>query len=135
MNAMKLGTQTGSLINHVMSGSNHPEPEIGMGVTILSWTDRHPGTIISIECKNCQPYLIGITRDSYKRIDKNGMSESQEYTFETDWNDKHQIFYKKDKNGNWRSVTKSEKDRWIFCDNVGNEILIGRREKYHDFSF
>lgn len=38
---MKLGTQTGSTTNYLMSGvKGQPAPEIGMGVTLLHWTDR-----------------------------------------------------------------------------------------------
>lgn len=37
---MKLGTQTGSLINHIMSTAKARTPEIGEGATILAWTDR-----------------------------------------------------------------------------------------------
>mgnify|MGYP001576962564 CR=1 FL=1 len=42
--ALRAGTQTGSLINHLMSGSKGAEPEVGMGATILGWSDRHPAT-------------------------------------------------------------------------------------------
>jgi hypothetical protein len=44
---MKLGTETGSLVNHVIAKSD-AVPEIGMACTILHWTDRTPGTVIEI---------------------------------------------------------------------------------------
>jgi hypothetical protein len=47
---MKLGSQTASLSNHLLSRAVIGEPEVkaGMGVTFLSWTDRDPGTIFRV---------------------------------------------------------------------------------------
>ena len=44
---MKLGTETGSLVNHVIAKSD-AVPEVGMACTILHWTDRTPGNVIEI---------------------------------------------------------------------------------------
>lgn len=54
---MKLGTQTGSLINHIMSNTVSSEIKVGMGATFLSWTDRHPGTLIDKFEKGAYTYL------------------------------------------------------------------------------
>jgi hypothetical protein len=35
-----------SLKNEIYGGPQTTMPEIGMGVTILSWTDRYAGTVI-----------------------------------------------------------------------------------------
>lgn len=43
---MKLGRETGSLINHLLSHSKEPAPAVGMGATILGWSDRHPATVV-----------------------------------------------------------------------------------------
>ncbi len=45
---MKLGTQTGSMTNHLMSNVKSMEPMVGMGATVLMWTDRHACTIIEV---------------------------------------------------------------------------------------
>lgn len=37
---MKLGSETGSLVNHLMSTSSNDEPNIGTPATLLSWSDR-----------------------------------------------------------------------------------------------
>ncbi len=44
---MKLGTQTGSVINHLHSRAviGQPEPVVGMGATMLLWSDRRACTI------------------------------------------------------------------------------------------
>lgn len=133
---LHLGTETGSLVNHILSQTDKRDPEIGMGVTILGWTDRHPGTIVEIQRKygQIQPNIIGITCDRFERIDNNGMSEIQEYKFTT-VSDGHVSYYKKDGKGNWRSVHMNENGRWIYNDSKSNHLVIGRRERYYDFSF
>ena len=113
---MKLGTETGSLINHIYGSQEEGTyREVGMGVTILHWTDREAGTIVKVT-----PKTIHVTEDKATRIDKNGMSESQEYTYETNPNAKPDIF-RLTKRG-WRN-------------SAGNGLLIGIRRKYYDYSF
>ena len=73
--------------------------------------------------------------DDYKRIDKNGMSESQEYEYKIRPNGGKSFFRKNEKSGFWERVTKNETTgRWN-KSNSGCGIRIGEREKYHDFSF
>lgn len=45
---MKLGTGTGSLINHLHSRSASPAPVVGMGITFLHWTDRSCGHVVAV---------------------------------------------------------------------------------------
>ena len=46
---LKLGTETGSLINHLYSRSAQiDEIAVGVGATIISWSDRRAGTIIEV---------------------------------------------------------------------------------------
>ena len=40
--------ETGSLINEIYSGMQSADVEIGMGATVLSFTDRHAATVVSI---------------------------------------------------------------------------------------
>lgn len=130
----KLGTDTGSLVNYInMNSTNMTQPEIGMGVTIYGWTDRHPGTIQSIETIRGKVY-IGITGDDAQRVDDNGFSESQEYEY-TERPDAPRSYYRFDETKQrWVGVSKSlETGRWKLNGNSG--INIGRREKYYDFSF
>src|ERR1700734_2303534 len=76
---LKAGTETGSLVNHMMSLSKLMTPEIGMGATILCWTDRHAATITHVT-----PKTITVARDIATRVDSNGMSECQKYRYEPD---------------------------------------------------
>ena len=115
---MKLGIETGSLINHIKGNTIDCQPEVGMGVTELCWSDRHPFTIIDISKTG---KTITIQRDKAIRLDKNGIGENQDYKYERDPNG---IVYKarKNKNGFWKIIN-------------GNRILIGQREEYYDYTF
>lgn len=133
---MKLGTETGSMVNHIYSRSviGQPVPEVGMGATILSWTDRNPGTIVSVECNKNGSYLVGVAYDDYRRVDNNGMSEEQDYEYLPIEGAEATNFYKaKSLDDDWRAVRKNDNERWVYCSNGG--LIIGKREKYHDFSF
>ncbi len=52
--------------------------EVGMGATIIHYSDRTPCTVIRVSetGKTCW-----IQEDTYTRADTNGMSESQTYTY------------------------------------------------------
>lgn len=132
--ALKLGSETNSLINHVMSRQTRgqPDPVVGMGATLLSWTDRHPATIIEVWRTASKKWLITVQEDNAERIDKNGFSESQDYTYTPNPNGSKQMFRFDGEKG-WRRVAKNEKGRLILTG--GGGLRIGEREKYHDFSF
>jgi hypothetical protein len=127
---MKLGTQTGSLTNHVLSRAviGQPEPTLGMGATVLSWTDRHAATIVHVGSK-----LIVVQEDNFTRVDNNGLSESQTYTYERNPNGAKYTF-RRGKDGRWTEVRwNAETKRFRKVD--GRGLRIGEREQYHDFSF
>lgn len=123
---MKLGTETNGLSNYLLSGTNgQPVPEVGMGATVLMWSDRHPATIVAVVtfkggARAGQVKEIHVQQDDAKRVDNNGMSESQTYEFTPNKDAGIQIF----------KVTKSGAFK-----GSGGQLRIGERDKYHDFSF
>lgn len=127
---LRAGTDTGSLINHLYSRMVKDEPEItvGMGATILAWTDRYAGTVISIE-----KGVVTVQLDNFRRTDSNGISEDQQYEYFRD--EQAPIYcFRKDKKGFWRAVRKNERTgRWNRADGYG--IRMGVREKYEDPCF
>lgn len=125
---MKLGTQTGSLINHIYSRTTGSVPEVGMGATICMWSDRHAVTIIEVS----QKYLV-TQEDTATRADKNGMSESQEYVYTANPEGSLQ-YWKLDKNGKYRQAYKNQNGRLVF-NGHSSHLAIGRREEYYDYSF
>ena len=131
---LKAGTQTGSLMNHLYSRmtNGQPEPVVGMGATLLGWTDRDPATIVEVTKTKSGALVIGVQEDKAKRIDNNGFSESQEYEYSA--NPEAGIdYFRFDEGKGWRGVRKNEKGRLVLTG--GGGLRIGEREKYHDFSF
>lgn len=127
---MRLGKDTGSLANYVYGNSGSPEPKIGMGCTQLLWSDRNACTIIAIDSKG----MLTVTRDNTKRMDKNGMSESQEYEYTTN-PEGHKYFYKKDKTGRYRQYVWNEETNRYNKLSHGTGLTVGHREEYYDYSF
>lgn len=121
MKALRAGTQTGSLVNHLLSGSLDPRPALGMGATILMWTDRHPATVIEVNSAT----RITVREDRATRTDKNGMSDSQSYAYETNPYGRVEVYTLR-KNGAW--VRQGDTMR-------GQRLSLGHRSEYRDFSF
>ena len=133
---MKLGTQTGSVFNHIDSRAvrGEPAPYVGMGATILHWTDRSAATIIKVEVIRGVTYVT-TQDDKAIRTDKNGMSESQEYSYSPDPTGCIRVFKKHPKTNFWKfCVLNSETGRYV-QQKHGSGLKIGVREEYYDFSF
>ena len=103
------------MLNQFMvSGIPSAKIEIGMAATILMHSDRYPATVIAKT-----PNTVTVQHDNFKRIDSNGMSESQQYEYEQNLNGSIERFW----------VTKRGWRR-------GHTALgLGWREYYYDFSF
>jgi hypothetical protein len=126
-------SQRGSLINHL--AANHPHvfhmPTVGTGVTFYSWTDRSPGTIVAIVDE--KKLIIEIKDDIAIRTDNYGMSESQSYSYETNYKWPSRYYKWNNRKAQWVGIQKNEKGRWVL--NHDQTISVGHREKYHDYSF
>lgn len=116
----------GSLTNHLTDGMTCAAPTVGEAATMLSWTDRHPGTVVAVgPMSKAQPGLptwVDVQEDTAIRTDDNGMSECQRYTYE------------RNPSG---SVTRyTLRPRGQYRRKGGDtRVMFGRREKYHDYSF
>lgn len=116
--------QFGSLQNMVAAGCRGDRPEVGMGATILGWTDRHAATVVAVSASGTS---VEIQRDRALRTDDNGLSESgQTYEFTPD-PDAEVITYTLRSNGRW--VRRGDEMH------KGSVLLIGSRDEYYDFSF
>jgi hypothetical protein len=111
----------GNLTNRIAEMSRPAIPQVGMGATVLLWSDRHPATIITVKGNQ-----VTLREDKAIRTDSNGMSESQQYRYEPDPLGKVFVASLR-KNGLY--VVKGESIR------NGTIVSIGKRDAYHDFSF
>jgi hypothetical protein len=123
---LKLGTQTGSLVNHVLSSYNGVAPIEGEAATVLMWSDRAPATVTHWDA---QKQIVSLRED--KAICTN--FEQQTYTYER--NDLGATYnFRREKNGSWVQVFFNRTTgRWFKSEGPG--LIIGRREKYRDPSF
>jgi hypothetical protein len=118
---------TGSLVNLISGNSQQPTPEVGMGATVLQWTDRSAATIVEVAITNKGvPKAITIQYDNSQRTDSNGMSESQTYDYTPNPHGS-KVEYTLRKNGAW--VRRGDPLKG------GQRVAIGYRDTYHDYSF
>lgn len=114
--------QTGSLINFIEGTGDQPVPKVGMGVTILGWTDRYAATVVEVFTDK----KIAVQYDHAKRTDSHGMSDAQTYEYSPNTEAQIEIYTRR-KNGAWVRQYESMKD--------GSRVALGYRDHYHDFSF
>lgn len=98
-------------------------PVVGMGATILWWTDRQAGTIIEVSSSGKS---ITVQEDNAKRTDDLGMSDCQTYEYTPNTDGSTTVFTLR---SNGRFVRKGESMKG------GQRVSIGVRAQYHDFSF
>lgn len=120
-------TGTGSLFNELYGNMAGLDPVVGMGATRLQWTDRTAGTIIAVlPAKHGQLATVVFQEDKATRIDANGMSDSQAYSY-APWEEGPVTKYTLRKDGSWVRLGDRLKN--------GERLLVGARKHYHDFSF
>ena len=111
---------TNSLVNVLMASS--PEALfVGMGGTILHWTDREAVTVVEIVGAK----TIRVIVDKATRTDVNGMSEAQAYAY-SPGSGAAQTFTLR-ANGEWVKQGDPMRD--------GTRLALGERRKYYDYSF
>jgi hypothetical protein len=130
---MKLGSDTGSLVNHIQSRATigQPVPEVGMGATILGWTDRYPATIIDVQIIKGRVYVT-VQEDHAKMISGDYYNPG-EYEFTRNPAASFQT-WRTTENGMWEGTLFNAKTkRWV--KNRGNGLRVGDRDRYNDPHF
>lgn len=136
---MKLGTQTGSVINHLHARGTigQPDPVAGMGATILLWTDRHAATIFRV-FKHKGHTAVEVRDDESKVVQGSSHDGSAQYEYRTTPRGRKQYFVFKD--GAWREATNTSEDAAhpklkLAPKGGGHGLRIGSRDTYYDPSF
>ena len=112
----------GSLQNRLMELWKTPEPVVGMGVTECQWSDRTPWEIIQV----IDDRHIIVRELDAKRVDRNGLSEMQEYEYSSNPENRTAKLFMT-KQGHWRECV----GRSLGC----TKFVLGRAEKYWDPTF
>jgi hypothetical protein len=118
----------GNVLHNVYQNFGVDEPHAGMGATYLAWSDRYAYTVTNVlryksGAKAGQVKAVQATRDIATRIDTNGMSDSQDYTYETN------------PNAQVETYTLRSNGRFIREGQTSGVLAIGNRNEYYDFSF
>lgn len=96
---------------------------VGDGATQHLWSDSHAYTVIEVRSK----FQLVLQKDIARRVDKNGMSDQQEYEYE------------RDPQGHTLKVSLRRNGRWYEVGSPGGQgstsYGIGYRREYHDYSF
>lgn len=116
----------GNLINRIMESAAMPKPYIGMGATVCSFSDRSAWTVIAYVGD-----ILTIQEDFAIRTDSDGMSDSQRYLYVA--NPEGRRYFYRWKDGRWRGARRNDKGRFVLCE--GDNLSLGHRSAYHDFSF
>lgn len=109
-----------SPINQIMASATNgaPIPEPGMGCTVLMYSDRRAGTITRVSPSG---KTFWFTYDKVTRIDGNGMSDCQDYAYET-VQGSPEVQVRRNKRGQWK-------------EKGGSTVAVGYRREYYDYSF
>ena len=122
----------GSFINRISENRGQKdwsEVQVGEGVTQYLYSDRHAYSVIEKLPKG----VLRITEDNATRTDTKGMSDTQSYDYETNW-DEEGMLIKMGRDGSWGMVQINKETGRFKKVNYG-KFSIGSREKYHDYSF
>jgi len=100
-----------------MSEKEIAVPTVDMPCTICWITDQKAATVVAVSPTRAK---VTVREDKATRTDKNGMSDSQSYTYERDPKGREHVFHRQ-ANGSYRSP--------------GKHLVLGERHSFHDFSY
>ncbi len=98
-------------------------PKVGDGATYSCWTDRTAATVVEVSADG---KTVVVQDDKTTRVDKNGMSECQDYAYAADPEGRKLTFTLR-KNGRYNEQGCAM--------GKGNRVSFGFRRAYHDYSF
>lgn len=135
---MKLGTETGSLVNHLKASATigQPAPVVGMGATMLGWTDRRAATIVSVReigGSKVWSFEIEVVEDNFKVVSGSTHDGSAKFEFTPDADGSRSLYRFNKKTQAWvEGFINTDTGR--FCS-LESSLRIGERDKYVDPSF
>jgi len=111
----------GNLTNRISETVAPDIPKVGMGATIILYSDRYAATIVEVRGKS-----VYIQQDKAIRTDANGVSDSQTYRYEPNKSECIERYTLR-KNGCYVKYLESMKN--------GTILRVGVRDHYYDYNF
>lgn len=130
---MNLTKPTNSLQSNIMHAAvkGAPKPSVGMGVTILMWTDRYVGTITEVISE--KEFLF--TRDDTVADKSKGeLQMGHQDWIHTPLPEGPKILAKMGRDGRWYIAHKTEKGRLSVNKNC-TPLAVGFKNYHYDWSF
>jgi hypothetical protein len=122
------------MINNLLARATigQPAPTIGMGATILLYSDRHAATIVKVE--TIGKAKIVTTRDDTVRVTAGSAHDgSAQYSYTPNPQGRRRSFRATGPDGTWQQVTFNEDtQRWNKIKGGGQGLRIGDRDEYRD---
>lgn len=115
--------------HYARATKGQPTPVVGMGATILLWSDRHAATIVSVGGKP-DAWVIEVQEDRAKVISGSDFDGSADYEYSPRPNGRIHTFRFKD--GVWRELDREGR---LMPKGSGSGLRIGDRLEYRDPSF
>jgi hypothetical protein len=136
---MKLGSQTNSIVNHLYARGTigQPDPVVGMGVTLLGWTDRNAGTIHAVRLLASKQWSweIEVTHDASKVVSGSTLDGTADYEYTPRPDGERRVFRFNLKSGMWVCGSINPDTSKFNANKRGSGLRIGERETYYDPSF
>ena len=115
--------RTPSVVNMMYDESRPAAPTVGMGATVLMWTDRHAATVVAVGPNG---RWLDVQLDNATRTDTHGASDSQHYSY-TPNADAPITRYTLRRDGKYKRAGESMRG--------GLALLLGKRDHHFDYSF
>lgn len=107
-----------SLAAHRTAVAMANPPVVGMGVTATIYSDAHVFTIVRVSPSG---KTFWATEDTAKRVDKNGMSDQQDYVYSSNPEGK-QVVFRLLKSGRWEAK------------GFRRNVTLGVRRAFYDYT-
>lgn len=121
---MNARVQNGCIFNRMDERAAQPKPEVGMGATILMYSDRHAATVVGVSANG---KVVRVQQDKATRTDTLGVTDSgQRYRYERNKLGKVRTFSLRS-NGCWVEAGAQARN--------GTTLKLGVRDEHYDPSF
>jgi hypothetical protein len=127
-----MSNPTNNLHSNIMHAAvvGAPKPVVGMGVTVLMWSDRHAGTIVEVVSDK---EIVFTEDDTVADKTKDCQMGHQNWIHTPDPNGPRRVA-KMGKDGRWYVARETPTGRMSISKKC-TPLAVGYKEHYYDWSF